>query len=210
MEPLQDVTFTVPRPVLEEGDAFLWTVCVSQLSIYSLLGQQRSLSVLEPVGCTSTLALTAPKLQPDSRDAFIMCLHVDLQPVHLKCSNPQGDSAHIEDPASGETMTLEQKTCSISSASGKLSIWMQWMLAEESPCGGVVLSCTEKLNRRTVLLRQLSKQEPYSHFSFFPPVRAAASVCTQTLLLQISDSGCQQHCAHPHSLVQFKADQSSS
>ncbi len=67
--------------------------------------------------------------------------------------------------------------------------------AEESPCGGVVLSCTEKLNRRTVLLRPLSKQEPYSHFSFFPPVRAAASVCTQTLLLQTSDSGCQQHCA---------------
>ncbi|XP_016140243.1 vacuolar protein sorting-associated protein 13B [Sinocyclocheilus grahami] len=89
MEPLQDVPFTVPRPVLEEGDAFPWTVCVSQLSIYSLLGQQRSLSVLEPVGCTSTLALTAPKLQPDSRDAFIMCLHVDLQSVHLKCSNPQ-------------------------------------------------------------------------------------------------------------------------
>lgn len=71
------------------GDAFPWTVCVSQLSVYSLLGQQRSLSVLEPLGCTSTLALTAPKLQPESKDAFIMCLHVDLQPVHLKCSNPQ-------------------------------------------------------------------------------------------------------------------------
>ncbi|XP_016330606.1 vacuolar protein sorting-associated protein 13B-like [Sinocyclocheilus anshuiensis] len=200
MEPLQDVPFTVPRPVLEEGDAFPWTVCVSQLSVYSLLGQQWSLSVFEPVGCTSTLALTAPKLQPDSRDAFIMCLHVDLQPVHLKCSNPQvqlvfglwcrwsqifsvfdrmqsrgaqrasagfpdssappagpsspvhssvgtipldtsnyspsadlgspteGYSAHTEDPAAGETMTLEQKTCSVSSTSGKLSIWMQWML----------------------------------------------------------------------------------
>ncbi|XP_042611464.1 vacuolar protein sorting-associated protein 13B-like [Cyprinus carpio] len=186
MEPLQDVPFTVPRPVLEEGDAFPWTVCVSRLSVYSLLGQQRSLSVLEPVGCTSTLALTAPKLQPDSKDTFIMCLHVDLQPVQLKCSNPQvqlvyglwcrwsqifsvfdqmqsrgaqrasagfpessdppagpsspvhssvgtippdtstyspsadlgspteGDSAHTEEPAAGETMTLEQKTCSIS------------------------------------------------------------------------------------------------
>uniref|UniRef100_A0A9J8BQX9 Vacuolar protein sorting 13 homolog B n=1 Tax=Cyprinus carpio carpio TaxID=630221 RepID=A0A9J8BQX9_CYPCA len=300
MEPLQDVPFTVPRPVLEEGDAFPWTVCVSRLSVYSLLGQQRSLSVLEPVGCTSTLALTAPKLQPDSKDTFIMCLHVDLQPVQLKCSNPQvqlvyglwcrwsqifsvfdrmqsrgaqrasagfpessappagpsspvhssvgtippdtstyspsadlgspteGDSAHTEEPAAGETMTLEQKTCSISSASGKLSVWMQWMLpkltlqlfsceprnkelcvmaemedmsasvdvqdvytkvkckvgsfhidhyrssAEESPSGGVVLSCTEKLNRRTVLLRPLSKQEPYSHFSFFPPTAAKA------------------------------------
>ncbi|XP_067217864.1 intermembrane lipid transfer protein VPS13B-like isoform X4 [Chanodichthys erythropterus] len=307
MEPLQDVPFTVPRPVLEEGDAFPWTVCVSQLSVYSLLGQQRSLSVLEPLGCTSTLALTAPKLQPESKDAFIMCLHVDLQPVHLKCSNPQvqlvfglwcrwsqifsafdrmqsrgtqrpsagfpdssappagpsspvhssagtvppdtstyspsadlgspteGDSAHTEEPAACETMTLEQKTCSISGASGKLSVWMQWMLpkltlqlfscdsasrnnelcvmaemedmsasvdvqdvytkvkckvgsfhidhyrssAEESPpragpCGGVVLSCTEKLNRRTVLLRPLSKQEPYSHFSFCPPTAVKA------------------------------------
>ncbi|XP_067305536.1 intermembrane lipid transfer protein VPS13B [Pseudorasbora parva] len=192
MEPLQELPVSLPRPVLEEGDAFPWTVCVSQLSVYSLLGQQRSLSVLEPLGFTSTLALTAPKLQPESRDAFIMCLHVDLQPVRLKCSNPQvqlvfslwcrwsqifsvfermqsrgsqrpsagfpessappagpspippdtsscspsadlgepteGDSAHTEEPAVCETMTLEQKTCSISGSSGKLSVWMQWML----------------------------------------------------------------------------------
>lgn len=39
-------------------------------------------------------------------------------------------------------------------------------------CGGVVLSCTDKLNRRTVLVRPVSKQESFSHFSgFFPPVR---------------------------------------
>ncbi|XP_042611477.1 vacuolar protein sorting-associated protein 13B-like [Cyprinus carpio] len=47
--------------------------------------------------------------------------------------------------------------------------------AEESPSGGVVLSCTEKLNRRTVLLRPLSKQEPYSHFIFFPPTAGEGS-----------------------------------
>ncbi|XP_039544806.1 vacuolar protein sorting-associated protein 13B-like isoform X5 [Pimephales promelas] len=195
MEPLQDGPFTVPRPVLEEGDAFPWTVCVSHLSVYSLLGQQRSRSVLDPLGFTSTLALTAPKLQPESRDAFIMCLHVDLQPVQLRCSNPQvqlvfslwcrwsqifsafermqsrgthrsspgfpdssatpagpsspspvppdtstcspsadlgshteGNSTHTEEPVVCETMTLEQKTCSISGSSGKLSVWMQWML----------------------------------------------------------------------------------
>lgn len=39
-------------------------------------------------------------------------------------------------------------------------------------CGGVVLSCTDKLNRRTVLVRPVSKQDAFSHFSgFFPPVR---------------------------------------
>lgn len=302
MEPLQDLPFTVHRPVLEEGDAFPWTVCVNQLSVYSLLGHQRSLSVLDPMGCTSTLALTGPKLQPDTKHAFIICLHVDLQPVHLKCSNPQvqllyglwcrwsqilividqmknrgtqrqsagfpdstappagpfspvhssagtippdtstyspsadlgspteGDSVHTEDPVQCETMTLEQKTCSFSGASGKLSVWMQWMLpkltlklfssehrdnevcvvaemedmsasvdvqdvytkvkckvgsfhidhyrssAEEraSSCAGVVLSCTDRLNRRTVLLRPLGRQDPHSHFTFFPPTAAKA------------------------------------
>lgn len=39
-------------------------------------------------------------------------------------------------------------------------------------CGGVVLSCTDKLNRRTVLVRPVSKQDTFSHFSgFFSPVR---------------------------------------
>ncbi|XP_056617879.1 intermembrane lipid transfer protein VPS13B-like isoform X2 [Triplophysa dalaica] len=200
MEPLQDIPFTVPRPVLDEGDAFPWTVCVNQLSVYSLLGHQRSLSLLEPMGCTSTLALTSPKLQPDTKHTFIICLHVDLQPVHLKCSHPQvqllyglwcrwsqiasvvdqmhnrgtqkqssgfpdptgppagpsspvhssagtippdtstyspsadlgspteGESVHTEDAVQCESMTLEQKTCTISSSSGKLSVWMQWML----------------------------------------------------------------------------------
>lgn len=299
MEPLQDGPLTVPRPVLEEGGAFPWTVCVRQLSVYSLLGHQRSLSVVDPLGCTSTLALTAPRLQPAARDAFIICLHVDLQPLQLQCSNPQvqlvcalwcrwmqifsvlerlqtrgaqraaagfpecsapaagpaspvhssagtappdtstcspsadlgtpteADSAHTDDPAAGETLTLEQQTCSISGSSRRLSVWMQWMLprltlklfssepasrttelcvlaemedlsasvdiqdvytkvkckvgsfhidhyrssAEEA---AVVLSCTEKLNRRTVLLRPLGRQEPHSAFSFFPPAAAKA------------------------------------
>ncbi|KAK1806749.1 hypothetical protein P4O66_005249 [Electrophorus voltai] len=98
MEPLQEIPFTVPKPVLEEGDAFPWTVTVGQFSVYTLLGHQRSLSLLEPTGCTSTLAVTSHKLQPgpvpgpaspESRHAFIVCLHVDLQPLHLKLSNPQ-------------------------------------------------------------------------------------------------------------------------
>ena len=45
------------------GDAFPWTVSLSQFSVYTLLGQQRSLSLLEPMGCTSTLAVTSHKLQ---------------------------------------------------------------------------------------------------------------------------------------------------
>uniref|UniRef100_A0AAR2LI31 Vacuolar protein sorting 13 homolog B n=1 Tax=Pygocentrus nattereri TaxID=42514 RepID=A0AAR2LI31_PYGNA len=207
MEPLQEIPFTIPRPVLEEGDAFPWTVTVGQFSMYTLLGHQRSLSLLEPIGCTSTLAVTSHKLQPgpttgfitpDFRHAFIICLHVDLQPLHLKLSNPQvqllyelflswsriwehlqrrqflrqasnfpdpahqpagppsplhssadtvppdtstlspsadlgspteGDSLPAgEDPVFCEAVTLEQKTNNIGGTSGKVSLWMQWML----------------------------------------------------------------------------------
>ncbi|XP_064883133.1 intermembrane lipid transfer protein VPS13B-like [Oncorhynchus nerka] len=92
MEPLQDLPFMVSRPILEEGDAFPWTITLSQFSVYTLLGQQRSLSLLEPMGCTSTLAVTSHKLQaagPEGRHAFIVCLHVDLEPLNIKVSNPQ-------------------------------------------------------------------------------------------------------------------------
>nr|XP_014041602.1 unnamed protein product [Salmo salar] len=92
MEPLQDLPFMVSRTVLEEGDAFPWTLTLSQFSVYTLLGQQRSLSLLQPMGCTSTLAVTSHKLQaagPDGRHAFIVCLHVDLEPLSIKISNPQ-------------------------------------------------------------------------------------------------------------------------
>lgn len=76
---------------LPPGDAFPWTVSLSQFSVYTLLGQQQSLSLLEPMGCTSTLAVTSHKLQScsEGRHSFIVCLHVDLQPIHVKCSNPQ-------------------------------------------------------------------------------------------------------------------------
>lgn len=76
---------------LPPGDAFPWTVSLSQFSVYTLLGQQKSLSLLEPMGCTSTLAVTSHKLQSGSeeRHSFVVCLHVDLQPIHIKCSNPQ-------------------------------------------------------------------------------------------------------------------------
>ncbi|XP_037389974.1 vacuolar protein sorting-associated protein 13B isoform X3 [Pygocentrus nattereri] len=320
MEPLQEIPFTIPRPVLEEGDAFPWTVTVGQFSMYTLLGHQRSLSLLEPIGCTSTLAVTSHKLQPgpttgfitpDFRHAFIICLHVDLQPLHLKLSNPQvqllyelflswsriwehlqrrqflrqasnfpdpahqpagppsplhssadtvppdtstlspsadlgspteGDSLPAgEDPVFCEAVTLEQKTNNIGGTSGKVSLWMQWMLPKltvklfsldpttkteicvigeledlsasvdmqdvytkvkckvgsfnidhyrssgeaaalrPGVCGGVLLSCTDKLNRRTVLLRPASRHDPFSHFSaFFPPTAAKAlEVCHQ-------------------------------
>ncbi|XP_029308458.1 vacuolar protein sorting-associated protein 13B isoform X4 [Cottoperca gobio] len=305
MEPLQELPFVVSKPILEEGDAFPWTVSLSQFSVYTLLGQQQSLSLLEPMGCTSTLAVTSHKLQScsEGRHSFIVCLHVDLQPVHVKCSNPQvqllyelllswsstwarlqrhgilrqtssipeppagaapsspvrssagtalpdtstcSPSADFGSPTEGDsvpagddgpfadTVTLEQKTNSIGGTSGKVSLWMQWMLPKvtvklfapdltdkkteicvigeledlsasvdvqdvytkikckvgsfnidhhrcsteegvqsSGSCGGVLLSCTDKLNRRTVLVRPVSKQESFSHFSgFFPPTAA--------------------------------------
>ncbi|XP_029927475.1 vacuolar protein sorting-associated protein 13B isoform X3 [Myripristis murdjan] len=203
MEPLQELPFVVSKPILEEGDAFPWTVSLSQFSVYTLLGQQRSLSLLEPMGCTSTLAVTSHKLQgpgtgcPEGRHSFVVCLHVDLQPVQVKCSNPQvqllyelflswsstsarlqkhgilRQTSTIPEPAAGatpsspvrssagtappdtstcspsadfgsptegdsvpagddspfsDTVTLEQKTSSIGGTSGKVSLWMQWML----------------------------------------------------------------------------------
>ncbi|KAJ8288378.1 hypothetical protein COCON_G00010370 [Conger conger] len=199
MEPLQEIPFAVSRPILEEGDAFPWTVSLSQFSVYTLLGQQLSLSLLEPMGCTSTLAITSHKRQgagPEGRSAFIVCLHVDLEPLHVKCSNPQvqllyelghswsstwarlqkrgilrptpccpepppgapsspvrssagtappdtstcSPSADFGSPTEGDsvptgddspfsdTVTLEQKTSSIGGSSGKVSLWMQWML----------------------------------------------------------------------------------
>ncbi|XP_030013589.1 vacuolar protein sorting-associated protein 13B isoform X3 [Sphaeramia orbicularis] len=199
MEPLQELPFVVSKPILEEGDAFPWTVSLSQFSVYTLLGQQQSLSLLEPMGCTSTLAVTSHKLQSSSegRHSFVVCLHVDLQPVHVKCSNPQvqllyelllswsstwarlqrhgilrqtssvpeppagaapsspvrssagtalpdtstcSPSADFGSPTEGDsvpagddspfadTVTLEQKTSSIGGTSGKVSLWMQWML----------------------------------------------------------------------------------
>ncbi|XP_078143289.1 intermembrane lipid transfer protein VPS13B isoform X3 [Centroberyx gerrardi] len=304
MEPLQELPFVVSKPILEEGDAFPWTVNLSQFSVYTLLGQQRSLSLLEPMGCTSTLAVTSHKLQgAGAGHSFVVCLHVDLQPVQVKCSNPQvqllyelylswsstwarlqrhgilrqtpsipeppagaapsspvrssagtappdtstcSPSADFGSPTEGDsvpagddspfsdTVTLEQKTSSIGGTSGKVSLWMQWMLPKvtvklfapdhaakkteicviseledlsasvdvqdvytkikckvgsfnidhyrcspeegarsSGSCGGVVLSCTDKLNRRTVLVRPVSKQDSFSHFSgFFPPTAA--------------------------------------
>ncbi|XP_041648797.1 vacuolar protein sorting-associated protein 13B-like isoform X2 [Cheilinus undulatus] len=304
MEPLQELPIIISKPILDEGDAFPWTISLSQFSVYTLLGQQRSLSLLEPMGCTSTLAITSHKLQScsEGRHSFVVCLHVDLQPIQVKCSNPQvqllyelllswsstwarlqkhgilrqtsnipepaaaalsspvrssagtalpdtstcSPSADFGSPTEGDSVpagddnqfadnvTLEQKTSSIGGTSGKVSLWMQWMLPKitvklfspdtaikkteicviseledlsasvdvqdvytkikckvgsfnidhyrcskeegvrsSGGCGGVVLSCTDKLNRRTVLVRPVSKQDTFSHFSgFFPPTAA--------------------------------------
>ncbi|XP_029359486.1 vacuolar protein sorting-associated protein 13B isoform X2 [Echeneis naucrates] len=199
MEPLQELPFVVSKPILEEGDAFPWTINLSQFSVYTLLGQQCSLSLLEPMGCTSTLAVTSHKPQScsEGRHSFIVCLHVDLQSVVVKCSNPQvqllyelllswtsmwarlqrhgilrqtssipeppagaipsspvrssagtappdtstcSPSADFGSPTEGDsvpaadnspfpdTVTLEQKISSIGGTSGKVSLWMQWML----------------------------------------------------------------------------------
>ncbi|XP_066482661.1 intermembrane lipid transfer protein VPS13B isoform X2 [Tiliqua scincoides] len=303
MEPQQEIPFVVQRPVLEEGDAFPWTISLNHFSIYTLLGQQMTLNLIEPMGCTSTLAVTSPKplaAGSESRHSFVVCLHVDLESLEVKCSNPQvqllyeltdimnkvwnkiqkksilcqsasytesisgpappsspvkssvgtapldtstcSPSAGIGTTTEGESLqggddspfsdsvTLEQTTSNIGISSGHVSLWMQWMLpkltiklfapdpeskgteicvvgeledlsasvdvqdvytkvkckiesfnidnyrnsfGEDSwslgKCGGVFLSCTDKLNRRTLLVRPVSKQDPFSNFSgFFP------------------------------------------
>ncbi|XP_053101134.1 intermembrane lipid transfer protein VPS13B isoform X9 [Hemicordylus capensis] len=307
MEPLQEIPFVVQRPIIEEGDAFPWTINLNHFSVYTVLGQQMTLNLIEPMGCTSTLAVTSQKLLaagPESRHSFVVCLHVDLESLEVKCSNPQvqllyeltdtmynvwnkiqkkgilyqsaaytesvsgpappsspvkssvgtappdtstcSPSADIGTTTEGESLqggddspfsdsvTLEQTTSNIGISSGRVSLWMQWMLpkltiklfapdpeskgteicvvgeledlsasvdvqdvytkvkckiesfnidhyrnsfGEDSwslgKCGGVFLSCTDKLNRRTLLVRPVSKQDPFSNFSgFFPSTTA--------------------------------------
>ncbi|XP_036089202.1 vacuolar protein sorting-associated protein 13B isoform X1 [Rousettus aegyptiacus] len=305
MDPLQEIPFVIPRPILEEGDAFPWTVSLHHFSIYTLFGKQVTLCLVEPMGCTSTLAVTSQKLLaagPDMRHSFVVCLHVDLESLEIKCSNPQvrllyeltdimnkvwnkiqkkgnlspsacpetmtgpvpcspvrssvgtappdtstcspsadigttteGDSVQaVDDSPFSDSVTLEQTTNNIGGSSGRVSLWMQWVLpkitiklfapdpenkgtelcmvseledlsasidvqdvytkvkckiesfnidhyrsslGEEcwslGQCGGVFLSCTDKLNRRTLLVRPVSKQDPFSNCSgFFPSTTA--------------------------------------
>uniref|UniRef100_A0A3Q2QXD0 Vacuolar protein sorting 13 homolog B n=1 Tax=Fundulus heteroclitus TaxID=8078 RepID=A0A3Q2QXD0_FUNHE len=213
MEPLQELPFVVSKPILEEGDAFPWTISLSQFSVYTLLGKQQSLSLLEPMGCTSTLAVTS-KLQGSSeeRPSFVVCLHVDLQPIHVKSSNSQvrqtiltstnstwarlqkhgilRQTSSVPDPPAGvapsspvrssagtalpdtstcspsadfgsptegdsvpagddgpfaDTVTLEQQTSTIEGSSGKVSLWMQWMLPKVT----IQLFATDPTARKT-------------------------------------------------------------
>ncbi|XP_059730343.1 intermembrane lipid transfer protein VPS13B isoform X12 [Bos taurus] len=323
MDPLQEIPFVIPRPILEEvincgdvchytlrshllGDAFPWTISLHHFSIYTLFGKQVTLCLVEPMGCTSTLAVTSQKLLatvPDMRHSFVVCLHVDLESLEIKCSNPQvqllyeltdimnkvwnkiqkrgslssssaypesvvgpfpsspvrssigtappdnstcspsadigttteGDSVQaVDDSPFSDSVTLEQTTSNIGGSSGRVSLWMQWVLpkitvklfapdpdnkgielcmvseledlsasidvqdvytkvkckvesfnidhyrsnlGEEcwslGQCGGVFLSCTDKLNRRTLLVRPISNQDPFSNCSgFFPSTTA--------------------------------------
>uniref|UniRef100_A0A2K6GSC9 Vacuolar protein sorting 13 homolog B n=1 Tax=Propithecus coquereli TaxID=379532 RepID=A0A2K6GSC9_PROCO len=200
MEPLQEIPFVIPRPILEEGDAFPWTISLHHFSIYTLLGKQVTLCLVEPMGCTSTLAVTSQKLLatgPDTRHSFVVCLHVDLESLEMKCSNPQvqlfceitdtmnkvwnkiqkrgnlspssaytdtmagpvptspvrssvgtappdtstcspsadigttteGDSIQAgDDSPFSDSVTLEQTTSNIGGSSGRVSLWMQWVL----------------------------------------------------------------------------------
>uniref|UniRef100_F6T123 Vacuolar protein sorting 13 homolog B n=1 Tax=Ornithorhynchus anatinus TaxID=9258 RepID=F6T123_ORNAN len=200
MEPLQEIPFVVLRPILEEGDAFPWTISLHHFSVYTLLGQQMTLCLMEPIGCTSTLAVTSQKLLasgPESKHSFVVCLHVDLESLEIKCSNPQvqllyeltdtmsqvwnkiqkrgvlhqssvyiesmggpipsspirssvgtappdtstcspsadigttteGDSLQAgDDSPFSDSVTLEQTTSNIGVSSGRVSLWMQWVL----------------------------------------------------------------------------------
>ncbi|KAG8441800.1 hypothetical protein GDO86_010832 [Hymenochirus boettgeri] len=306
MEPIQEIPFVVPRPIVEEGVAFPWTINLHHFSVYTLLEHQVILNLVEPMGCTSSLAVTSQTLAGSGAEmghSFVVCLHVDLEPLEVKCSNPQVEllhqltdtmskvwekiqsrstlhqsslycessagptsgspvrssvgtappdtstcspSADIGTPTEGDSLqaaedspfsdsvTLEQTTSNIGVSSGRVSLWMQWMLpkitvklfaidpgikgtkicvvseledlnasvdvqdvytkvkckiesfnidhyrssfSEDSwylgQYGGVFLSCTDKLNRRTTLVRPVSKQDPFSNFSgFFPSTTA--------------------------------------
>ncbi|EPQ15815.1 Vacuolar protein sorting-associated protein 13B [Myotis brandtii] len=199
MEPLQEIPFVIPRPILEEGDAFPWTISLHHFSVYTLFGKQVTLCLVDPMGCTSTLAVTSQKLlatAPDARHSFVVCLHVDLESLEIKCSNPQvqllyeltdimrkvwnkiqkrgslsasaypetmagavpsspvrssvgtappdtstcspsadigttteGDSVQAgDDSPFSDSVTLEQTTSNIGGSSGRVSLWMQWVL----------------------------------------------------------------------------------
>ncbi|KAG8570401.1 hypothetical protein GDO81_011258 [Engystomops pustulosus] len=305
IEPIQEIPFVVSRPIVEEGVAFPWTINLHNFSVYTLVEHQVILSLVEPMGCTSTLAVTShvlPTAGPEAGHSFVVCLHVDLEPLEIKWSNPQvqllyqltdtigkvwekiqkrgvlyqssmyfdssagvtssspirssvgtappdtstcspsadigttteGDSIQATESPFSDSITLEQTTSNIGVSSGRVSLWMQWMLPkitiklfaadptckgaklcvvseledlnasvdvqdvytkvkckiesfnidhyrssliENSWClgqyGGVFLSCTDKLNRRTTLVRPVSKQDPFSNFSgFFPSTTA--------------------------------------
>ncbi|KAM8966204.1 intermembrane lipid transfer protein VPS13B isoform 2-T2 [Pelodytes ibericus] len=200
MEPIQEIPFLVPRPIVEEGVAFPWTINLHNFSVYTLLNHQLILNLVEPMGCTSTLAVTSQSLsssEPEPGHSFVVCLHVDLKPLEVKCSNPQvellyqlTDTMHkvwekiqrrgilyqssmycdssagltpsspirssvgtappdtstcspsadigtttegdcmnaAEDSPFSDSVTLEQTTSSIGVSSGRVSLWMQWML----------------------------------------------------------------------------------
>ncbi|XP_072266948.1 intermembrane lipid transfer protein VPS13B isoform X2 [Pyxicephalus adspersus] len=200
MEPIQEIPFVVPKPIVEEGVAFPWTINLQQFSVYTLLEHQVILNLVEPMGCTSTLAVTShalPSAGPEAGHSFIVCLHVDLEPLEIKCSNLQvqllyqltdtmskawgriqkrgvlyqssmyfdsssgaalsspirssvgtaphdtstcspsadvgttteGDSMQAaEDSPFSDSVTLEQTTSNIGVSSGRVSLWMQWML----------------------------------------------------------------------------------
>ncbi|XP_019383541.1 PREDICTED: vacuolar protein sorting-associated protein 13B isoform X4 [Gavialis gangeticus] len=112
MEPLQEIPFVVLRPILEEGDAFPWTISLHHFSVYTLLGQQMTLNLVEPMGCTSTLAVTSQKLVASGseyRHSFVVCLHVDLESLEIKCSNPQVQLLYELADIMGKVWTKMQK-----------------------------------------------------------------------------------------------------
>uniref|UniRef100_A0AAV2MBD8 VPS13-like middle region domain-containing protein n=1 Tax=Knipowitschia caucasica TaxID=637954 RepID=A0AAV2MBD8_KNICA len=200
IEPLQELPFMVSRPILEE----------EKRKLARRPGNRCRVTAVQRWGVKS------PRQKPQRSYAL------------------EGDSVQGDDSQFADTVTLEQKTSTIGGTSGKVSMWMQWMLPKvtaklyapepaakkteicviceledlsasvdvqdvytkvkckvvsfnidhytssleegtrrSGSCSGVVLSCTDKLNRRTLLVRPVSKQESFSHFSgFFPPTAA--------------------------------------
>ncbi|XP_069813453.1 intermembrane lipid transfer protein VPS13B isoform X7 [Dendropsophus ebraccatus] len=224
IEPIQEIPFVVPRPIVEEGVAFPWTINLHNFSVYTLVEHQVILNLVEPMGCTSTLAVTShalPSAGPEAGHSFVVCLHVDLEPLEIKCSNPQvqllyqltdtmgkvwekiqkkgvlyqsslyfdssagptpsspirssvgtapqdtstcspsadigttteGDSIQAAESPFSDSVTLEQTTSNIGVSSGRVSLWMQWMLpkitiklfASDPTCKGTKLCVVSEL-----------------------------------------------------------------
>ncbi|XP_073406560.1 intermembrane lipid transfer protein VPS13B isoform X3 [Dendrobates tinctorius] len=224
IDPIQEIPFVVPRPIVEEGVAFPWTINLHNFSVYTLVEHQVILNLVEPMGCTSTLAVTShalPSAGPEAGHSFVVCLHVDLEPLEIKCSNPQvqllyqltntiskvwgkiqkrgvlyqssvyfdssagptpsspirssvgtappdtstcspsadigttteGDSLQAAESPFSDSVTLEQTTSNIGVSSGRVSLWMQWMLpkitiklfAADPTCKGTKLCVVSEL-----------------------------------------------------------------
>uniref|UniRef100_UPI00358FB320 intermembrane lipid transfer protein VPS13B isoform X2 n=1 Tax=Myxine glutinosa TaxID=7769 RepID=UPI00358FB320 len=98
--PLQGIPLAMSQHVQQEGDAFPWTLNLENCSSYTIMnecegseGQESRVqaithSLMDPTGCTCTLAVTASPTC-ESQRTFAVCLHVDLQPMEMALCNAQ-------------------------------------------------------------------------------------------------------------------------
>uniref|UniRef100_A0A8C4PXQ0 VPS13-like middle region domain-containing protein n=1 Tax=Eptatretus burgeri TaxID=7764 RepID=A0A8C4PXQ0_EPTBU len=98
--PLQGIPLAMSQHVQQEGDAFPWTLNLENCSSYTIMSEYEgnkeqesrvrpiTHSLMDPTGCTCTLAVTASP-PCESQRTFAVCLHVDLQPMEMALCNAQ-------------------------------------------------------------------------------------------------------------------------